>query len=132
MAEQIQQTPYENIGGDQGLLNLVEHFYHYMDTLPQAATIRRMHADELGNAKQKLFKFLSGCVGGPNLFFQEYGHQRLRQRHFPFAISDSDRDQWVHCMNLALDEIEMDAELKVGLQKAFYDLATHMINTKHR
>jgi len=121
-------TPYQQIGGQQAVLTLVEKFYINMDTFPQASGIRKMHAEKLDSAKQKLFKFLSGWLGGPDLFVQEFGHPRLKMRHFPFAIGPLERDQWVLCMQQALREIEMDATLRESLNQAFYDLASHMIN----
>lgn len=128
MTETVQPTPYELIGGEQAILSLVDRFYFYMDTLPQAEGIRQMHAQDLSGARSKLFKFLSGWLGGPDLFMQEFGHPRLRKRHFPFAIGPSERDQWMLCMNKALFEVQMSDSLRKGLQQALQDLATHMIN----
>jgi len=96
--------------------------------LPEAAGIRAMHAADLSDARTKLFKFLSGWLGGPDLFVQEYGHPRLRQRHFPFAIDTDARDQWMMCMNKALNETAMDVKFRENLSQAFQQLATHMIN----
>jgi hemoglobin len=121
-------TPYDVIGGEPALRQLVERFYFYMDTLPQAQGIRAMHQRDLSSAKDKLFKFMSGWLGGPNLFMEEFGHPMLRARHFPFAIGESERDQWLLCMNKAIDEIPMDSRLEANLRKALQDLATHMIN----
>jgi hemoglobin len=121
-------TPYEMIGGEQTLLNLVDRFYFYMDTLPEAQGIRALHQHNLASAKDKLFKFLSGWLGGPNLFIEEFGHPMLRARHLPFAIGESERDQWMLCMNKALAEMTMDPRLKTNLQNALQQLATHMIN----
>lgn len=128
MTENRQTTPYELIGGEAAVLGLVDRFYFFMDTLPEAAGIRAMHAASLTDARTKLFKFLSGWLGGPDLFVQEYGHPRLRQRHFPFAIDESARDQWMLCMNEALNEITMDATFRENLRQALQQLATHMIN----
>lgn len=128
MTENTPITPYELIGGEAAVLGLVDRFYFFMDTLPEAAGIRAMHAASLADARTKLFKFLSGWLGGPDLFIREYGHPRLRQRHFPFAIDESARDQWMLCMNKALDEITMDAVFRENLRQALQQLATHMIN----
>lgn len=128
MTESTQITPYQLLGGETAVLNLVERFYFYMDTLPEASGIRAMHAQDLSGASGKLFKFLSGWLGGPDLFIQEYGHPRLRQRHFPFAIDADARDQWMLCMNKALNEITMDANFRENLRQALQQLATHMIN----
>lgn len=121
-------TPYEIVGGENALRSLVDRFYFYMDILPEAQGIRAMHASNLASAKDKLFKFFSGWLGGPNLFMDEFGHPMLRARHFPFAIGESERDQWMLCMNKALDEITMDPRLRENIRTALQNLATHMIN----
>jgi hemoglobin len=121
-------TPYQLMGGAAAILDLVDRFYFFMDSLPEAAGIRAIHAPSLAEAHSKLFKFMSGWLGGPNLFVQEYGHPLLRQRHFPFAIGPSERDQWMLCMNKALNEMPMDTALRQALGEALQHLATHMIN----
>jgi len=121
-------TPYAAIGGEQAILSLVDRFYFYMDTLPEAQGLRAIHQTSLASAKSKLFKFLSGWLGGPNLFIEEFGHPMLRARHLPFAIGESERDQWMLCMNKALDEMTMDPQLKTNIQNALQQLSTHMIN----
>ena len=121
-------TPYAMIGGEQTLPNLVDRFYFYMDTLPEVKGIRAIHQHNLSSAKDKLFKFLSGWLGGPNLFIEEFGHPMLRARHLPFVIGESERDQWMLCMNKALAELAMDSQLKINIQNALQQLATHMIN----
>lgn len=121
-------TPYDYLGGEAPLLSLVERFYFYMDILPEAQGIRAMHAANLASAKSKLFKFMSGWLGGPNLFIEEFGHPMLRARHLPFAIGESERDQWMLCMNKALEEVSMDSRLRDNIRTALQQLATHMIN----
>ena len=121
-------TPYEVIGGETAIRTLVKRFYYYMDTLPEAKGIRDIHQADLTSAETKLFKYMTGWLGGPNLYIEEYGHPMLRARHLPFAIGESVRDQWMLCMNKAIDEVPMDPRLKTSLQTALQDLATHMIN----
>jgi len=121
-------TPYDAIGGEQAILNLVDRFYFFMDNLPEAQGIRAIHQNDLSSAKSKLFKFLSGWLGGPNLFIEEFGHPMLRARHLPFAIGEAERDQWMHCMNQALAEFSIEVQLKTDIQNALQHLATHMIN----
>lgn len=120
--------PYDFIGGESAIQSLVVRFYFYMDILPEAQGIRAMHQTDLATAKDKLFKFLSGWLGGPNLYIEEFGHPMLRMRHFPFKIGESERDQWMLCMNKALAEIPMDPRLHTNIQTALQQLATHMIN----
>ena len=127
-APQDTQTPYELLGGEAVLRQLVVRFYEIMNTLPEAHGIRKMHSADLDGATDKLFKFLSGWLGGPNLFIEEYGHPRLRSRHFPFHIGAAERDQWMLCMDKALDESPMDAKLRELIRQALAQTATHMIN----
>lgn len=128
MTESSIKTPYELMGGKSAILNLVDRFYFYMDTLAEADGIRTMHAQSLSLAKDKLFKFLSGWLGGPDLFIQEFGHPMLRRRHFPFVIGPSERDQWMMCMKKAMAEVPMDKVLRASLLESLDQLATHMIN----
>lgn len=123
-----QTTAYELLGGEAALRQLVERFYELMNALPEARGIRKMHAADLSGAADKLFKFLSGWLGGPDLFVEEFGHPRLRARHFPFPIGIAERDQWMRCMNQALDETPMRGDLREGLREALTQVATHMIN----
>lgn len=119
---------YQRIGGAEKIHALVQRFYEIMDELPEAYGIRKMHAPQLNGAADKLFKFLSGWLGGPPLFVQEFGEPFLRRRHLSFAIGVSERDQWLLCMDQALNEIVSDADLRQELSTAFAKVADHMRN----
>lgn len=119
---------YQNIGGEQRVRALVRRFYQLMDELPEAYGIRKLHAKDLQGAEDKLFKFLSGWMGGPQLYVEQYGHPMLRARHLPFSIGAEERDQWLMCMNRALEEMVEDAALRRELSAAFARLADHMRN----
>ena len=122
-------TPYRLLGGEPALCSLVDRFYFYMDILPEAQGIRVLHQPDLASARDKLFKFLSGWLGGPNLFIEEFGHPMLRARHLPFAIGEAERDQWMLCMRQALAEQVADARLRAAIEQAFAGLADHMVNS---
>lgn len=130
MSNEPTTTPYDLIGGESAVWDLVDRFYHNMNELPEVRGIRKMHAADLSGAKAKLFKFLSGWLGGPDLFIQEYGHPRLRMRHFRFTIGVSERDQWMQCMRKALDDTPMDCNLRERIHEALAQTATHMINAE--
>ena len=121
-------TPYEALGGEAGLRQLVQRFYTLMDTLPEAWEIRRLHPEDLAGSEEKLFMYLSGYLGGPNLFIEKFGHPRLRARHLPFGIGAVERDQWLLCMRQALEEQAVAPVLRDALFKALSDLADHMRN----
>jgi len=111
---------------------LVKRFYELMDTLPEAYGIRKLHAADLSGAEQKLFMFLCGWLGGPQLYVAKFGHPRLRARHLPFPIGDDEAAQWMLCMRQAMAEVITDGDLRVSLDRAFDDLAHHMRNRDTR
>jgi hemoglobin len=123
-----QPTPYELIGGADAVRELVERFYDHMDSDPEAGPIRAMHARSLRASREKLFLFLSGWLGGPDLYVQRYGHPMLRRRHLPFAIGRAERDQWMHCMRRALADMGLEPALRSRLEAAFLATADHMRN----
>lgn len=122
---------YQRIGGEERVRALVQRFYQVMDELPESYGIRKMHPENLKTSEDKLFKFLSGWMGGPQLFVQEYGHPLLRQRHFPFSIGKEERNQWLMCMDIALRDTVADEGLRQELTVAFVKVADHMRNQQH-
>ena len=121
-------TPYEQLGGEAGIRRLVTRFYDLMDSSPEAAHVRALHAASLKSSREKLFLFLTGWTGGPPIYVERYGHPRLRMRHFPFAIAERERDEWLWCMDRALDEQPMRDPLRAALRQRLHALADHMRN----
>jgi hemoglobin len=121
---------YELIGGETGLRSLVNRFYDLMDTSPEASKIRAFHAKNLNQSREKLFMFLSGWSGGPQLYVEKFGHPRLRMRHLPFSIGTTERDQWLWCMNKALDESQIDPRVVELLRGRFAETADFMRNVE--
>lgn len=119
---------YETLGGSDAVRRLVDRFYDIMDTDPVAAGIRTLHPDDLSSSREKLFMFLSGWLGGPQLYVEQHGHPRLRQRHLPFPIGESERDQWMHCMKRALSETCVDEALKEQLTASLFKTADFLRN----
>lgn len=120
---------YELLGGEQPLRELVDRFYDLMDLEPEFAGIRVMHPTPLDSSRDKLFWFLSGWSGGPDLFVERFGHPRLRARHMPYAIASPERDQWLRCMQMAMQEVELSQELQQFLMESFTQTADWMRNT---
>lgn len=122
------EAPYILLGGANGVRRLVDRFYQLMDTLPEATRIRALHPQDLSGSADKLYKFLSGWLGGPALYVQEIGNPMLRWRHLPFPIETQDRDAWLLCMKRALDEFDLDPLARMQLDQAFFKTADHMRN----
>ena len=126
------KTVFEQMGGEDGIRRLVGRFYELMDTLPEAATIRAMHAPDLTESSKKLALFLIGWSGGPPAYVEKHGHPRLRARHMPFAVDDDAAAAWMRCMGLALEDEArsgaMEPAVAQGLFDAFLRIAGHMRN----
>jgi hemoglobin len=115
----IEQTPYEMIGGEAALRRIVNRFYDIMDSDPGAATIRAMHAADLGSMRERLFEFLSGWLGGPPLYFQRPGHKCIGSAHRPYAIGEKERDEWLMCMRRAMADCGVDKDVRNLLDQPF-------------
>lgn len=122
-------TPYEQLGGAEGVRRLVQRFYALMDELPEAYRVRRLHPDDLNGSADSLFEFLSGWFGGPDLYVQKKGHPRLRMRHNPYAVGPAERNEWMLCMGQALSEQVADEAFRTHLITTFSQIADHMVNT---
>ena len=121
-------TFFELLGGTEQVKALAERFYDIMDSDPKAATIRALHPQDLTGSREKLFMFLTGWTGGPQLYVERYGHPVLRRRHSPFAIGESERDQWMYCMIKAMQEIGVEEQVMLKLAEALYGAADFMRN----
>jgi hemoglobin len=121
-------TVYELVGGDAGIRSIVDRFYDLMDTAPEAATIRSLHARSLKASRDKLYQFLTGWTGGPPVYVERYGHPRLRMRHLPFRITTKERDEWLWCMDRSLAEHDMPEEVRTFLREKLHALGDHMRN----
>jgi hemoglobin len=124
----VNHTPYELLGGEDGVRRLCEAFYDCMEQLPEAADIRRMHGEDLSGIRQKLFEFLSGWLGGPHLYAQKYGSICMTGPHRPFAIGPKERDQWLLCMDRALEQIGASEEVKAMLKQPLQAIADMIRN----
>jgi len=120
--------PFDALGGADGVRALVDRFYDLMDASPEAANIRALHAASLKSSREKLTLYLTGWTGGPPLYVQKYGHPMLRARHLPFPIGSRERDEWLWCMERALNEHDMPDEVRQFLLSKLRPLADHMRN----
>jgi hemoglobin len=125
-------TFFELLGGEvngtENIRSLVEAFYDIMDSDPKVVTLRAMHQPDLTSAREKLFMFLTGWTGGPQLYIERYGHPMLRARHMPFPVDESARDQWMYCMIKAMHQLNFEDDLMKKLANQLYGVADFMRN----
>ena len=124
----MNESPYDAIGGEAGVRRLVDRFYDYLEQDSAASHIRSLHTKSLRASREKLLLFLSGWLGGPALYVQRYGHPMLRRRHLPFSIGVRERDEWMQCMQKALEDVVDDEQLRQKLEQSFLATADHMRN----
>ena len=122
-AERITETPYDMLGGEATVRQIVDRFYDIMDSAPEAARLRAMHAADLSPMRERLFEFLSGWLGGPPLYFQRTDHKCMVSAHQPFRIGEAERDAWLMCMHRALKETGAPENLRALLDRAFFRVA---------
>lgn len=111
---------YQAAGGFEGICTLVNHFYDAMDSLPEAAKIRRMHAPDLTESRDKLACFLSGWLGGPKRYSEKYGSIRIPRAHSHMGIGSEERDAWLLCMEDALTHMDYAPAFKVYLMEQLF------------
>ena len=95
-------TFYDDIGGFETFRRIVAKFYQ---GVAEDEVLRPLYPEEdLGPAEERLLLFLTQYWGGPHTYSEQRGHPRLRMRHAPFAIGPIERDAWLRCMRIAVDE----------------------------
>ncbi len=97
------ESPYLEIGGDAAVRRLVDEFYDIIEA--ESPVLRAMLPRDTSTSRQKLYEFLSGWMGGPQLYVERRGHPRLRLRHMPFDIGSAEADEWMRCMRKAMSEL---------------------------
>jgi hemoglobin len=127
-APEAGSTPFDSLGGEPGVRALVDRFYDLMDLEPHFAALRSVHPKTLDAARDKLFWFLCGWLGGPDHYVERYGHPRLRARHLPYPIGRVERDQWMACMLQAMHDEGVESALMQRLAEALYGTADWMRN----
>ena len=117
---------YELVGGEDTFRRLVHTFYGRVYADPR---LRPLFPDDRSGAEDRLTLFLMQYFGGPTTYSQQRGHPRLRMRHFPFAIGQTERDAWLGHMLAALDEIDVAEPALSAMRDYFEYAATFMINS---
>ncbi len=118
---------FEAMGEEVGVRRLVDAFYDHMAEASEMAPLLALHPD-LERARERLYEYLVGWMGGPPLYVQKYGHPRLRMRHMHVRIDGAGVALWMRCMDHALEATVELAELRELLHANLSRLAAHMRN----
>jgi len=122
------ETLYDRIGGEDGVRRFTRRFYALMDEVPEAAACRAIHPPSLEGSEQKLFEYLSGWLGGPQLFVERRGPPMLRRRHMVAEIGPAEAEGWLICFRWALLDTVADEAVRAAILPQVEQLARHMQN----
>lgn len=103
---------YRAAGELEGLTRLVDAFYGYMETLPEAKDLLAMHSDDLALSRKKLAFFLSGWLGGPKRYSETFGSIRIPLAHRHLPVGQTEHDLWLLCMEKAIAEQPYEEDFK--------------------
>ena len=112
-------TAFEMLGGVEGVRTLANCFYDIMSSMPEARRIREMHPKNLETTCENFTLFLCGWLGGPPLYKEKYGSLNLTGLHALLKINDTERDMWLSCMELAIEQQDIEDDLKKRLLERF-------------
>ena len=107
-----EDTSYRTMGGEGGVRRLVDLFYDEMERSPGAQRIRGMHPSDLGISRDKLWIFLCGWLGGPKRYADRWGPINVPRAHGHLDLNDDDRDAWLACMQVAIDQMDVPDDFK--------------------
>ena len=123
------ESPYQALG-EQGIRDLVNEFYRIMDSSSDYCSLRAMHAPNLMSIADKLSDYLIGWMGGPQLYLEKYGTVCMTGPHKGFYIGPKERDDWISCMNEAMESMGIEDEVRDMLRAPLYRLADTVKNQK--
>jgi len=119
------QSVYELIGEDQ--IRQLCHFF-YLE-VKKNEPLRSLYPEkDLAPAEERLFLFLLQVFGGPQTYSEQRGHPRLRMRHLKWKIDGTMRNHWLNAMMKAIDQLNLDPNVKELMLGYFIKVANHMIN----
>lgn len=126
-----QQSAYTRLGGAEGVHRLVNAFYDLVETDPVGAPLMELHniGNGLAHARQAQFEFMSGFLGGPQLYVERHGHSNVRKMHEHLQMNTAQSDAWVQCMDKALQQHGVDAQTHAQLMAHFQRIATMLVNS---
>ena len=119
------RTVFDAAGGSETFERIVDRFYQGVASDP---VLRPLYPNDLEASRRHLTLFLIQYFGGPSTYSEERGHPRLRMRHLPFTIGQSERDAWVRHMRAALDAERLPEPVHEVMADYFDRAATFLMN----
>ena len=116
---------FDRVGGQPFFDALVDRFYAGVETDP---VLRPLYPADLTDPKSHLALFLGQYWGGPPAYSELRGAPMLRARHLRFPIDAAARDEWLGCMQRALDAMDLAKDDRDELWNYFVQGANFFMN----
>lgn len=120
----MQLSYYDRLGNEK-LQALISFFY---DEIRQDDVLLPMYKGDLEAAERRLYMFMVQYLGGPQTYSERRGHPRLRMRHAEFPIDANAAEHWLGCMQKAMNQIEMEEDIRRFLWSYFEQTAHFLEN----
>lgn len=126
-ATETRMTPYDLVGGAEGVQAMVDRFYDLMEGDARFADLRALHARDLTPMRASLTGFLSGWLGGPRDWFTENPGKCMMSLHSPIAVTAKTASQWVEAMRIAMKDAAIEEDIAERIGEAFEGMAQGMV-----
>jgi hemoglobin len=81
-------------------------------------------------ATRKIEDFFVQMLGGADLYTSAHGHPKLRDRHFPFEVTEAGRDIWLVCFKKALKQTKVPKELLPEIWEWVESISLRLVNRR--
>ncbi len=121
-------SPFDRIGGRETFARIVNRFYDLMDSDPDYAGLRAMHAADLGPVRESLTDFLVAWSGGPKDWYNDRPGACIMSLHRGLpGMGMETATQWMLAMKRAAEEeVPDDPELVASFLSALAGMSKAM------
>lgn len=89
-----------SIMGEENIFRMMLDLYKELEK----SEVRHLFPADMEQASKKSGAFFVTILGGPPLYFQQFGPPRMRARHLPFEIDETARHVWLRCFDKVLED----------------------------
>jgi hemoglobin len=119
---------YRAVGGQDACLQLSEAFYARVKRDPVLRPL--FPGKSMRCAVHAFAAFLAQFLGGPAEVAQGRWWLSLRESHLRFKIGPRERQAWMGHMVEALEEVPIDAPVRLALRDLFERSSAYLVNTR--
>lgn len=127
--ETIKNSLYQLVGSEIGVERLVDTFCEMLETTEVGRPIHILHlrGHGMAHARMEQFNFFSGMFGGPKLYAEKWGHSDVRKIHEHVPVSETDKDAWLSCMDMAMEKLNYNNDLRIRLLNHFTQMSSLIV-----